>query len=341
MMEMCYMRTTLICLVVLASVSAGFSQQAVPNLPEDKGGGTGYNLKWDDRAGELIYFRDITAVSAPAVRILKADGSTIPIYPLGDLPDAQAMTIWDVAETPEGGVIFSAIGEYGPRNVKPVPVKSLLLTYSRSGQLTRLWDVYPYHHHHIAVDSSGEVFGLGTKDTPRTNYPLLVKYSSDGSVLGEFLPAKLFSVGDKVVESGSPNGETEMFVNGDELFVWSAPTQEVLRLSLSGELLARSSLDVALKSLAVQSGSQRAKIIEIFPGADGRITAQILLVPAGSTEPFKYAMAVISRDGMEAHFTTAVLDAGHTTRFLGGTPEGKSVFLEQTSQPGEGVINKR
>jgi hypothetical protein len=335
------MRTALICLVAFVSVAAGHSQQIIPNLSEDKGGGTGYNLKWDYRAGELIYFRDITSLSAPAVRILKADGSTIPIYPLPDLPGAQAMTIWDIAETPDGGVIFSAIGEYGPRNVRPTPAKAFLMTYSRFGQLTRLWDVYPYHHHHIAVDSRGDVFGLGTKDTLRSNYPLLVKYSSDGKVLGEFLPAKLFLVGDHVVESGSPNGETEMFISGDELVVWAAPTLEILRLSLSGELRARSSLDAALHSLAAQSGTQRARITELFPGLDGSILAQVQLVPKGETEPFKFAMAMFSRDGTNAHFTSDVEDAVHTSRLLGGTPEGKSVFLEMTSKPGEGVINKR
>jgi len=310
-----FMRKSVLVIAFALVVIESYSQQAAPDLLEDKGGGTGYNMKWDYRAGELIYYRDITAASAPAVRILKVEEGTIPIYPLPDLPGAKARTIWDAAETPEGGVIFSAVAEYGPRNVRPVPVKSLLLTYSRDGRLTKLWDVYPYHHHHIAVDSHGDVYGLGTKDTPRTNYPLLVKYSSDGDVLGEFLPANLFSIGDKVVESGSPNGETEMFANADELFVWSAPTQEILRLSLSGELRARNSLDNALKSLAAQNGSDRAKIIEILPGADGRIIAQIQLrPPEGSSVEFKFAMAAFSADGTEARVTLSAVDGGRPTQ---------------------------
>ncbi len=95
------------------------------------------------------------------------------------------MTIWDIAQTHDGGVVFSAIAEYGLRNVKPVPAKGFLLTYNREGRLTKLWDVYPYEHHRIAIDDSGNVFGLGTKDTKNDNYLLLVKYSPNGRELGE------------------------------------------------------------------------------------------------------------------------------------------------------------
>jgi hypothetical protein len=336
------MRRTLILSIILLCLGVTLhSQLSVPDVnKQDRGGGTGYMLKWDYRARELIFYRNITAVSAPAARILKADGSTIPIYPLADLPGAQALTIWDIAETPDGGVIFSAIAEYGPRNVRPIPAKSLLLTYSRDGRLTRLWDVYPYHHHHIAVDKYGHVFGLGTKDTPKTNAPLLVKYSPHGDVLGEFLRANLFSIGDRIVDSGSPYGETEIFANEDELFVWSAPTQEILRLSLSGELRARNSLDTALKSLAAQNNSNGAKILHVFPATDGEIVAQVqLLPPNGSSEPFKFALATFSNDGREVRITSRV-NVQTAPPLLGGTPEGKLVFLDEES-PGRLVINKR
>jgi hypothetical protein len=332
------MRRTVISLVAFVSIAiALYSQQILPDLSADKAGGTGYLSRWDGRAGELIFYRDITDISAAAVRIIGTDGRTIPIYPLSDLPGATAMTIWDIAETPEGGVIFSAIAEYGSRKVRPVPVKSLLLTYSRDGRLTRLWDVYPYHHHHIAVDASGNVFGLGTKDTKEANYPLLVKYSPDGNVLGEFLPANLFLVGDAVVESGSAYGETQMFVNDEEIFLWCAPTQEILRVSLAGEVRSRNSLDRALQSLAAQGESKRAKIVELFPGPDGQITAQVLLYPKDGSKS-KLAMAIFSRDGTAARLPSNTQGYPESARFLGGTQAGKLVFLEETSQPKQLMI---
>src|SRR5271165_6547515 len=146
------MKKTLLSLIAFVSVSiALYSQQFSIDVSSGVGGGAGYFPKWDHRAGQLILYRDINAQSAPGVRIVMADGKDVTIYPMRDLPEAQRMTIWDVAEIPDGSVVFSAIAEYGPREVKPIPVKTLLLTYDRTGKLIRFWDVYPYHHHNIAV----------------------------------------------------------------------------------------------------------------------------------------------------------------------------------------------
>jgi hypothetical protein len=246
------------------------------------------------------------------------------------------MTIWDVAGTPEGGVVLSAVAEYGPPKVKPVPVKSFLLTYSRDGRLTRLWDVYPYEHHHVAVDDSGNVFGLGTKDTASASYPLLVKYSPDGNVLGKFLPAQMFSLGDTVVGSGSANGETEMFVYGEGVFIWLGPSQEVLRLSTSGNMLSRNSLDKGLSLLAEQRESRKAKVVGIAE-TNGKVIAQVQLFPKKKDEKATLAMMAFANDGSEA--SSIPVGPIRPARFLGATREGKMVFFEEV-QPGQLVVTQ-
>jgi hypothetical protein len=305
------------------------------------GEGSGYAPKWDHRGGQLIFYRDIYAQAAPAVRIGATAGKEVLIYPMRDLPEAQRMTIWDVAEAPDGSVVFSVIAEYGPREVKPVPVKSLLLTYDQTGTLTRLWDVYPYHHHNIAVDGAGNVFGFGSKDTRSTIYPLIVKYSPSGRVLSEFLSADQLSVGDMAVESGSENGESELFIDGDELILWSARTQEILKFTLSGELHSRISLKSALKSVAVQNGSGRTKVLKLSPGPSN-ITAQLQLWPApdsNSGEGVKLAMATFENDGGSARLASAGTQSSASGRFLGRMPDGKLVFMEQSSKAKEVEIH--
>jgi hypothetical protein len=132
------------------------------------------------------------------------------------------LSVWDVAGTPEGGVVLSVIGKYSAEGVKPPVLKSLLLIYGKGGDLKSVWDVYPYHHH-VAVDAAGDVFALGTKDTKERDYPILVKYSQAGKLLGEYLPASQFALGDAVVESGSANGESQIFAVGSGLRVWQEP----------------------------------------------------------------------------------------------------------------------
>ena len=323
-------------------VSASFAQQPVPDLSVDGPARSGYWAKWDFRSGSLIFYRDVDKPSSPAVRLVRADGSSTPFYPLRDLPGARAVVVWDVAQTPEGGVVLSAIAEYAERGTEPMPLKSLLMTYDREARLSKFWDVFPYHHHHIAVDGSGNVFALGVKESKRNDYPLLIKYSPDGKVSGEFLPANLFPVGDDVVESGSPNGESEMFINGRELVIWLAPVQELVRLSLEGRLLSRSSWEGPLQLLAMQSGSKRAKIEHASGLPNGDVVAQVSLWPAkGSKAPLQSAIAIFPRDGSEAYYLKPPRESHEYGRFLGGDPDGGLIFMERGAGPWQAVLMHR
>src|SRR5207253_8543926 len=140
-------------------------------------------------------------------------------------------------------IVVSATLGYGPRNTHPIPIKSLLLTYDATGMLRKVWDVNPYLDHHLAADRTGNVFALGEKGGAAAgDYPLLVKYSPTGEVLAETLSTGLFTKKEAVVTSGSPDGESKLFIKNDHLFAWIAPTQELFTFSLDGTLLSRRSL---------------------------------------------------------------------------------------------------
>lgn len=328
--------------VSLLGAPVARSQQPLPDLSQDGKGRSGYSTKWDLSAGELIYFRNIEDRSMPAVRIVSGEKGSIPIRPLEDLPGARGVNVWDVAETPEGGVVLSVIVLYGPPTEKPSGLKSLVLTYDRAGRLTRFWDVYPYHHLKIAVDRRGNVFGLGLKRTSSSDYPLLIKYSRDGKVVGEFLPASQFPMGDDAVLSGSRNGEPAMFIHGDELVLWLAPAQELLRLSLEGAVLARSSIQGALESLAAQCGSKRAMLGQISARPNGAIIAQFQCsLSADWSIGLRVAMASISDDGTSATLISPLVDSNTGDHFLGIAPDGQLVFIARDGQSGQMMIVRR
>lgn len=300
----------------------------------DGRGDTGYSTKWDSAQDRLILYRDTSGSAVPAARVFGKDGASVPVYPLRDLTDSWYVDIWSAAATPEGGIVLSAVVGYAPRGGRPVPVKPFLLTYDGAGRLRKAWEVKPYHHHLVAVDREGNVFALGDRDDLAGPYPLLVKYSPDGQVLREFLSSGLFPEGDNVIASGSPNGESQLFARGDELFLWLARSQEFLRFSLAGDLLSRTSLGQALGRVATETGSGRTQVLSVATTHSGEIIAQVTLWPNLKGGAVKFGMLRVPADGSQATLMQPIASVLAPGRFLGTTAEGKLVFLEQQGKAG-------
>ena len=194
--------------IFIKSVAAAFyfiwcstsvcAQQIWVDAPVEPKGTHGFQVQWHSDLERAIAYRDISDANLPAIRVLSSSGGKVSIFPLKDFPGSTYIDIWDATGAPNGDIVVAAILAYGPRNVRPVPVKSFLLTYDETGTLRRVWDVKPYHHHRVAVDSAGNVFALG--DGGKDDYPLLIKYSPSGEVLGEYLSSGLFSAKDSVVD---------------------------------------------------------------------------------------------------------------------------------------------
>ncbi|HEY6218018.1 MAG TPA: hypothetical protein VIW74_15225 [Pyrinomonadaceae bacterium] len=310
-----------------SSCSAGiYAQQIMVDTPVEPPGTHSFQVRWDSDLERVIAYRDVSEPNLPAIRILSSSGSKVSIFPLKDFPGSGFIDIWDATGAPNGDIVVAAILGYGPRNVKPVPLKSLLLTYDGSGTLKRVWDVKPYHHHRIAADSAGNVFALG--DGGKDDYPLLIKYSESGEVLGEFLSSGLFSAKDSVVDMISPNGQPQLFIKNDRLNVWIAATRELYAFSLDGVLLSSTSLSAAVQSIADQSGSSQVRILEIQVDSNQGIISQVRLFPKDQKLPAAVGVARLKTNGSFDSWVEP-FSRGDVHRFMGLTSNDKAVFLEK------------
>ena len=322
-------------LSVVLYVPLGCSQSLSVTFETDAHGG--YFWVWDRVQDRLIAYRHVGQPGVPALRLFGKDGtSAAVIAPLGDFPEAREFIIWGVAGTPHGGVAVAAIADYGEHRVK-----SLVLSYDGSGKLTKLWDVDPYHHHRLAVDREGNIFAFGDRgDTRDSNYSLFVKYSPSAKVLREFLPGTSFPMGDDVVGTGGATGEHQMYISGEELVVFLAPTRELLRFTLAGNLRSRVSLDPALDKIAAAYNAGRVEILALGGQSDGPFIAQVRLWPkTGSDQPIRFGMMKFSSDGLTAGLLeppAVTLAQGH---FLGTTNSGKLLFLEDRG-PGHLLLQR-
>ena len=189
-----------------------------------------YAFKWDSAQEMLILYRSVTSPNEAAVRAYGSKTApALTTYPLRDFPGAQGLNIWSVAGMPDGGVAVAGIINYGGHQIKQV-----LLQYDNLGVLRQLWDVFPRHEHEIAVDREGNIYSLAEQvDAREDNYSLMVKYSPTAKVVVEFLPARLFPGGSDVVSANPTTGVHQMFINGDELYLYLATTKETLNKPVS------------------------------------------------------------------------------------------------------------
>ncbi|HWO27405.1 MAG TPA: hypothetical protein VNO32_01260 [Candidatus Acidoferrum sp.] len=287
-----------------------------------------YWLKWDTAQERMIAYGNSSDPSAPAGRIFGRDGHSVAIYPLRDLAESASVNLWDAAATPEGGMILAGIVGYGPPE-SHLQTKSVLLTYSPVGKLEKVWNVAPYEFDLVAVDGQGNVYGLGNADLEEP-YDILVKYSPEGKVLKQFLSTSLFSVGAHILSpGGGTKGLNQMFIQDQVLFVWFARTEELLRFSLSGDLLNRASLANSLKELAAANGDDGIVLRSLAPsGGDQVIVEVVLWDTRTATTSARPILVELSPNGPSA--APLPFDM-HSNRFLGKSSTGKLVLLERSS----------
>jgi len=322
----------LLSLIIILTIPSTVKGQRISfDASSEPKGANGYHAYWDSVDQRMIWYRDVDDPSLPAVQVTPTDGSKVSLYPLKDFAGASYIDIWDATASPNGETVIAAILAYGPRNTRPVPVKSLLLTYDATGTLRKVWDVDPYHHHHVATDASGNVYALGDGVNPKADFPLVVKYSPTGKVLQQFLSSGLFAKKDDVVGSNSPNGESQIFVRNDHVFVWIAMTLELFDFSLDGSLLSRTSLSPAIQKISDAAGGAAVGILSLTTDSNRAIIAQLRIRSNdGKQSSSNVGLARISQDGNFQDWIEPV-KGGDVHHFLGLQGGDKPVFLEKTS----------
>jgi len=293
----------------------------------------GYFMKWDTVQERLIAYRSATDAAASAALLYGGDGHSLPVYPLRDIAGSAVFNVFNAAATPEGGIVLGGFVEYGPPPRSHLDVKSVLLTYGPAGNLEKVWSVAPYDFDLLAVDGQGNVYAIGDADLEEP-YFLLVKYSPEGKVVRQFLSTSLFPLGDHILSPGGGNkGVNQMFIQDNTLFVWFARTAELLRLSLSGELLSRVSLAHSLSELAAASGNDRIIMRSLAADDAGQMIAQVAVWNTQSAAKAGYTgkslLVRLSPDGSSA---TPLPIVGDRTQFLGKSSAGRLVFYEPISR---------
>jgi hypothetical protein len=247
-----------------------------------------------------------------------------------DFPFAQEIDIWDVAATPEGGILVLGVLHYGDRRIDHV-----ILRYQPSGFLSKTWHVSPYHHHKLAVDRDGNVFAFGHRiDSPDglegPDYPLLIKYSPDGVVLKEFLDRSLFPLDMDVVSSGERFGEPLLLVTNDSLTLFVAATKEVFRFDLQGQLLDQFSLSPLFEEIAAAAGRNRVEVLSLGVSKRGDLIAQTRFWPQDrQSDKLSFQMIRIVLHSSSWEPLSQITPLPYPGIFLGISRDAKFIFLNR------------
>lgn len=307
-----------------------------------------YRPKWDSTYNHLLLYRNTSAPDMPSARIFASSGTSVPIFILHDFRDAKFADIRAAAATPEGGMVLSVVVGFGQRPdpkdpSKPFPpLKSLVLTYGPDGALKKVWNVAPYEHQALAVDPSGNVFGLGTRDAGPEGFPMLIKYSQSGGILGEYIPSSMFAKWERALDGDALNGSPDMFIRNQQLVLWVSSTREIFKFSLNGELQRKFALGAQVDRLAAQNGFAQGTIAGLAVDDLGGLAVQVRLWPTkDSAKGLMLGMVDVSADGTEAKLTDPpVLAAVKREQFLGVSEDGKHVVLERIGKD-KVFINKQ
>jgi hypothetical protein len=340
------MKMLYVILFTLAGVLAGAQRFELDTTADGKGD-SGYWPKWDSTYDRLLVYRNTSVPDMPSARIFANDGTSVPIFILHDFRDGKFANIWAAAATPDGGVVLSVILAYGnqpdpkdPSKAFP-PLKSLVLTYGPDGTLKNVWNVAPYNHEALAVDPLGNVFALGVRDAGPEGFPMLIKYSKSGEILGEYAPSKMFAKGERALDGSALNGSPDLFIRNQQLVIWVSSTREIFRFSLNGELQRKFALGSEVDRLAAQNGFAQATIAKLAVDNLGGLAVQVRFWRSkDSAKGLMLRMVDVSPDGTESKLADPpLLSAVNHQQFLGVSEDGKNVMLERAGK--KAFVNKQ
>jgi hypothetical protein len=303
-----------------------------------------YNFGWDSVHKVLIFFRNAAPTDTkqpPTIVAYHDGGAPTHISPLNDFPGATDVTFWGISGAPNGAVSVSSTVEYRTDNVRP-----LILTYDQKGKLMKVWDVFPYHFHEVAVDLHGNVYGFGHRldkndEASDGDYAMLVAYSPEGKILWEALPRSSFPGGEAgMMMYGNQSTNHLMLTPGGPL-LYVASREELFHFDSAGKLLGRFPLNGMLASIA-RSPAFNAHILSMVSTASGTLIAQVQLWPASQVQLWPASRAAntkvstslveIQSDFVNWRPLTPYAAGVNLGRLAGMGDEGKLLFFAQDAK---------
>jgi hypothetical protein len=284
--------------------------------------------KLDNVQQVLLCINDVESSTVVGAEMYDLTGhALLRVYPLKDFPAAKAFSVWDATATPDGGMAITGVLTLSE---KEKSVRQLLLTYGKQGQLLKLWNVTPYHHHLLAADATGNIYAFGDRIDIGTgvnapDYPLIVKYSPGGGIEAEFMPRKMFT--SDVVDTNPHDGMNRMQIVGGELVLLLASMKEAVWFDLNGELERRVSLKEVLTDISTAYGTP-FEIMGFAVLGSGGYLAQLRVQPKEPVSNVPILFVRISNDGKAFELIKHAGSHAEVGYLEGITSSGKSVFLK-------------
>jgi len=280
-----------------------------------------YLSKFDAARKTLFLYRQGTERTNPMVRSYTSDGTPkVDYYPLRDFSEAASIDVWDLAATPDDGLLLAAV-----LHLKE-GVAHRFLWYDSQGRLKRTWNMYPYHHHRLAVDPSGNVYALGHRMDAgqRAEHAVLVKYSQDGEVLAGLLSSSVFAAGDAV----GAFSDTLLLLPNDKLVLFVGETNELFWFDVTqGRISRRVSLAGELDRWTAQLKATRPKVFGVAADDDG-LVAQIAVDRREPALKRRGVMVRVANDGSFSPYSgTRGPLAEAPGPFLGVDRDSSLIFL--------------
>ena len=308
-----------------------------------KSGGAGVQIpmnafvRWDEAMNEFVAFRNTSSSPEYSLEIYDATGNKRTVDILKDFPQAMGATIVNVAFGPNGEILVVC----RLRSSNSLLLKQLILTYSPSLTLEKVWDVAPYDPTAIAVDQQGNVYSLGTTYTeknPSESYPMLIEYDPNGHIKNEFLPRSTFSSVDDPVSNSKKMGFVAMKATDSRIFIYLPVAKAMLTLDTSGKILKQFEVSDTFQRLTYEKGYAKFDVHEDYISAQGKLWLGLMLRnPPPSTQSSPNFISLIVEVDADGQATVHHAEEGTFSMRLAGLNSLNEPLVLDVISPAVGV----
>jgi hypothetical protein len=303
--------------------------------------------KWDETNQRVLSYRNQTPRDPVAIQINETDGSqTVSINLIRDFPGAINAIVSDIASGPDRSLVAVCRIVYEVSKVNKAPsLKELVLTYSSTGTLTKVWDVFPYENEALSVNQQGHVYTFGERvdASNGANYGTVVEYDPNGKVVKEMLPLSSFPAGaEGPTTYQGKTGPCFLNVSRDKIYIYAAVLQKVYVLGTSGNLVRQYSTKSFLDNVAASNGYGSYEVGRGFFDSVGNLYFDMRLEdPILKWSPaYMFVAAKLDSEATRSSHWAIAKSSGRPwvdPRLIGVTADGSVVSLVDRADAGTSV----